>query len=206
MSWCPNVLMPWCPDVLMSWSPDVLMAFLAGNELFFLFPGRKFRYQEMCHTNHFIAKLYFIVYLQATLVLEVLLDSKVIPLWTLCKTPLNIQGPDVTYSSWIEGQPMVRCECSFCILFPVWSKSKVFNICAGTYIFEKASFTSKSYLCVNCSGTLLVSLILIQYPITANCKKNILERKVVQFFCCSFGKVTFMHPCDVFLGSFAAIE
>ena len=67
---------------------------------------------------------------------------------------------------------MVRCECSFCILFPVWSKSKVFNICAGTYIFEKASFTSKSYLCVNCSGTLLVSLILIQYPITANCKKK----------------------------------
>ena len=52
----------------------------------------------------------------------------------MCKTPLNIQGPDVTYSSWIEGQPMVRCECSFCILFPVWSKSKVFNICAGAYL------------------------------------------------------------------------
>ena len=112
------------------------------------------------------------VFLQATLVLEVLLDSKVIPSWTLCKTPLNIQGPDVTYSSWIEGQPMVRCECSFCILFPVWSKSKVFNICAGTYIFEKASFTSKSYLC-----KLFWNLIgffdphTLQYPITANWKK-----------------------------------
>ena len=41
--------------------------------------------------------------------------------------------------------------------------------------------------------------------ISHNCKlkkKNILERKEVQFFCCSFGKVTFMHPCDVFFWEF----
>ena len=45
MSWGPEVLRSWGPEVLRSWSPVVLIS------SFFLFPARKFRYQEMCYSN-----------------------------------------------------------------------------------------------------------------------------------------------------------